>query len=576
MADKDEPEEEVEETPGYLEAVIAFGMRCLGVVAKGSPPEPCETVRELLISLNIGNEELLQMYSVFHWLKQCEDEEELLTTVSEVESEMCLLLISDRRKYCVRLLRCIMKLGECEETVSWDKFLWVMLRFCSLNRVELAQALFLCILKLRDSNTYHFIRWQELHEFFSFYKRCPIQSFDTSDINFDLLPLRRYYVSDFAELLMRFSSLLNPMLHLQQSIQSELPGSDFWDNCTQSTTFCRKITFDFFLMETGRLHLRGEPPFRETCDMLAPDALGAVPINQDQWILRTWVAKRATGLAQLYVWGEQASPEVMEVQQYERQVLEEKLRAEAEQRRLVEEANQEMQADPRRLAAQQNQPNPLSPTSATSPTSPTSPTAPKDPYAQNPTSPTSPTSPNAQNAQNAQTGQTALTGSLLDPHPADLPGAPKDAWIPEAVPLDNQNSLDNVLSNEEAGELAWKVIQMDEEKRGPSDLLPPVWMRGATVAPALQLAGPDRPLYKPLKIHKSLLDQQRKSQERLVEARRKSKELDEQERLNSKREGSTKGTKDAGMGSQKGSNSASPMAASPTSANSPSPPHTQT
>ena len=37
---------------------------------------------------------------------------------------------------------------------------------------------------------------------------------------------------------------------------------------------------DFFLMETGRIFLRGEPPFRETCDMLCPDALGAVPVNQ--------------------------------------------------------------------------------------------------------------------------------------------------------------------------------------------------------------------------------------------------------------------------------------------------------
>ena len=33
-------------------------------------------------------------------------------------------------------------------------------------------------------------------------------------------------------------------------------------------------------METGRIFLRGEPPFRETCDMLCPDALGAVPVNQ--------------------------------------------------------------------------------------------------------------------------------------------------------------------------------------------------------------------------------------------------------------------------------------------------------
>lgn len=86
-----------------------------------------------------------------------------------------------------------------------------MLRFCSLNKVELAQTLFLCILRIRDSSTYHYIRYYELGEFFAPYKSCPVRSFDTADINFDLLPTRRYYASDFSELLMRYPVLLHPM-----------------------------------------------------------------------------------------------------------------------------------------------------------------------------------------------------------------------------------------------------------------------------------------------------------------------------------------------------------------------------
>jgi len=274
-----------------------------------------------------------------------EDEDALITTAYVVDAEVLPLLIDERRKWCIRLLRCILKLGDCEEEASWDKFLWVMLRFCSMNKVELAQTLFLCILRIRDSSTYHYIRCQELQDFFSLYRGCPVKSFDTSEINFDLLPLRRYYASDFAELLMRFNILLNPMLHLQQSLQTRLPGLDFWDNSTGSVSFCRKITFDFFLMETGRIFLRGEPPFRETCDMLSPDALGAVPINQDQWILRTWVAKGAQGLAHLYVWGEQASPEVMELRQLAREEEEERQRLLAEKQKQEEDENENKLAE---------------------------------------------------------------------------------------------------------------------------------------------------------------------------------------------------------------------------------------
>jgi len=309
---------------GFLDRVFAVAKKCFGRIAKGSPPEPCFEVAEYLETLNISQRHLLSIYDTFHYLKQMEDEDEIITSAHVVSSDVVPLLIEERRKYVVRMLRCILKLGDCEEETTWDKFLWVMLRFCSLNKVELAQTLFLCILRIRDSSTYHYIRAQELQEFFSVYKNCPVRAFDTSEIDFELLPLRRYYMSDFSELLMRFTSLLNPILHLQQSLQAQLPGTDFWDNSTGSISFCRKITFDFFMMETGRIYLRGEPPFRETCDMLCPDALGCVAINQDQWILRTWVAKGAQGLIQQAVWGEQASPEVMEMRQMEREEQEER------------------------------------------------------------------------------------------------------------------------------------------------------------------------------------------------------------------------------------------------------------
>lgn len=133
-----------------------------------------------------------------------------------------------------------------------------------------------------------------------------MKSFNTLFIDFEKLPWSRYYVSDFTELAQRYSNLLNPFVHLQQSLQAHLPGSDFWDRYDFTGTFCRKITPEFFTMQQARVFLRGDPPFRETCDMLAPDALGANPVNQDQWRYRTH------GLQQASVWGQCPPPELLQ------------------------------------------------------------------------------------------------------------------------------------------------------------------------------------------------------------------------------------------------------------------------
>eukprot|EP00440_Ansanella_granifera_P041082 gb/GFBE01044548.1/.p1 GENE.gb/GFBE01044548.1/~~gb/GFBE01044548.1/.p1 ORF type:complete len:506 (+),score=117.05 gb/GFBE01044548.1/:1-1518(+) len=478
MGDK---EGEDDDGPSILERLLSVGKRCLGVIAKGSPPEPCDEVRVYLRQLGITQKHLLDLYSVFHYLAQAEDEEALLTTVHVISSDTLALLVEERRKYVMRLLRCILKLGDCQEEATWDKFLWVLLRFCSLNRVELAQALFLCILKIRDSTTYHYIRAAELQEFFGVYKKCPVKAFDTSEINFDLLPLRRYYASDFAELLMRFNILLHPILHLQQSLQAKLPGLDFWDNCTGNVSFCRKITFDFFLMETGRIFLRGEPPFRETCDMLCPDALGAIPMNQDQWILRTWVAKSANGLAQLHVWGEQASPEVMELRRIAREEEEERERIRLEKKKIEDEQAIE------KLAEVQASGISLS----------------KDRAGSKPPSEEGMDDPEAQRKK-------------------------KEAEM-EKLRLEAEAKKRAAEPQLDLAALTRTAAVLDETYAAPVDALPPSWMKQCTIAPAIQVRGPDPPVPRPLKEpprndNRTVTDRDLLKQARLEGDKTKSKE----------------------------------------------------
>lgn len=428
-----------------MQRLLNVGKRCLGQFAKSSPPEPNPEVNAYLQSISIQQRHLLKIYNVFHALKDLEEDDSFYTAVYTVNSEVLPVLIEDRRKWVLKLLRCILKLGDCEEEATWDKFLWVMLRFCSLNRVELAQTLFLCILRIRDSTTYHYIRYYELGEFFAIYRNCPVKSFDTAEINFDLLPTRRYYASDFAELLMRYPILLHPILHLQQCLQSKLPGLDFWDNSTESVSFCRKITFDFFLMETGRIFLRGEPPFRETCDMLCPDALGAVPVNQDQWILRTCFAKNGQGLAQIFVWGEQPLPEVIELKQMAKEEEEERERIRLEKEKREEEEGMEKDLPKERRKGS------------------------KEPGSKEEVKLEDMTEEDAKKHRQIQAMEKAKREAQ----------SKKDRSV-------MQTTLDMTA-------LTRTAATMDEEFAAPVDLLPPAWMKHCTIAPAQQ-KGTDPPL----------------------------------------------------------------------------------
>eukprot|EP00913_Durusdinium_trenchii_P004065 g3767.t1 len=463
-----------------LQADSGVGKRCLGQFAKSSPPEPNPEVNAYLQSISIQQRHLCLAK---RQKTPAGEDDSFYTAVYTVNSEVLPVLIEDRRKWVLKLLRCILKLGDCEEEATWDKFLWVMLRFCSLNRVELAQTLFLCILRIRDSTTYHYIRYYELGEFFAIYRNCPVKSFDTAEINFDLLPTRRYYASDFAELLMRYPILLHPILHLQQHTPW-YPWSGLETGATLE---------DFFLMETGRIFLRGEPPFRETCDMLCPDALGAVPVNQDQWILRTCFAKNGQGLAQIFVWGEQPLPEVIELKQMAKEEEEERERIRLEKEKREEEEGMEKDLPKERRKGS------------------------KEPGSKEEVKLEDMTEEDAKKHRQIQamapglgrTNDGASIGRLRT-------GVGGDRSV-------MQTTLDMTA-------LTRTAATMDEEFAAPVDLLPPAWMKHCTIAPAQQ-KGTDPPLPVVLKQPAKVTYRQTTESDRrkLQRAKRGKEEEDDEE-----------------------------------------------
>lgn len=277
----------------------------LARLVRGSPPKNDDLVSELVISLGLTEFHVLQMYRTFHRLKQTEVAE-VVTSAHSIQGGTLEKLLVERRKWCAPLLRALLQLAYSEEgQVSWDEYLFILLRFCSLNQVELAQALFLCIHVHLQSIKPTYLTRDQLQSFYAFYAKrsCP-RAFNTSFIDFDRLHLSRYYVTDFVELVQRFGQLLNPMRTLQRAMQARLPTSDFWDNYDFYGSFSRKITEEFFALGCARVHLYGDPIYVETCDMMLPDALGFDAINQDQWALRT------NKKFQVSTWGYQLPPEL--------------------------------------------------------------------------------------------------------------------------------------------------------------------------------------------------------------------------------------------------------------------------
>jgi hypothetical protein len=289
------------------ETVVLNIKRCIGTCVKSSAPTPAEEVQNLLSRMEVSVAQFKMIYDTFYCLARSETDDPIIGTAYEVMCMTCENLVTKRRKWVKRILRGILTLGGCEDTIDWDTFVYVLMNFCSLNNCELCQCLFLVIGLEVGAPRKHYLTREELIQFYEPFTRCKIKSFKTARIDFRKLPLSRYYVSDFTELVTRFTQLQNPILLLQEELQAQLPCMDFWELYEPEDNHARKITPEFFLREKTHIHLRGNPPFRETCDMLLPDALGNPrPINQDQWTLR------APGLRQNSVWGEQQVPEVLE------------------------------------------------------------------------------------------------------------------------------------------------------------------------------------------------------------------------------------------------------------------------
>jgi hypothetical protein len=271
--------------------IVASALLARDLFMKAAPPKPSMQVDELMKAQGFVPKHLAMIYNTFYSVGNA-GEGEKLNEMDHVPVKYLHVMIGERKEWVHPLLECLAQLGGClpedpddpdeEVMVSWDNFLYMFLRFNSLTREELSQFMFMSIVKIlrqEDENfsTFHYLTDVQLDTFYERYRKCTIPAFSPRHVWFRELELRRYYASDFVEVSQRFAVLLNPAIHLQREMRKGIPSTHFWDKFDQETSYNRKLTIEFFMMKKTHVFLRGEPPLRETCDLLLPTALGYDP-----------------------------------------------------------------------------------------------------------------------------------------------------------------------------------------------------------------------------------------------------------------------------------------------------------
>jgi len=265
--------------------------RCLGKVLFGSQmPEPCDEVVDLLAELKMTPRQLHALYNSFLWLKRFEP---LTMTVGpgEISTSSVVKLVKTKREWTKKILLALLEIAGFTQVVNWDGFLFALLQFCTLSKIELAQVMFFVIAMDKKSWTLQYLTSSQLADFYDDFHDCPVLAFDTKSIDFARLAVDRYNITEYIELVYRFSQLINPCVHLQRSLRQVLPSMSFWANYDRISPKNRRITIDFFQYKkmTSMLELIAAAARQEDDDSIAvqkpilPDSMHIFLPGHEPW-----------------------------------------------------------------------------------------------------------------------------------------------------------------------------------------------------------------------------------------------------------------------------------------------------
>jgi hypothetical protein len=215
-------------------------------IVPSTPPQIVDRdIRLLLSSMNITHRELGRLYATFQRVRS-HDDLTANTAQDECTTQSVLRLVHYHRMWVAKILTGLLELGGFFDAVSWQGFVYVLLKFCSLSRLELSQVMFYIIANDMKSWTVHYLTSQQLEEFYEDYQDCAVESFNTAAINFSCLESAKYRIVDYVELTYKCTQLINPCLHLQRSLKQVIPNMEFWRTYDRLNVMNNLITLDFF------------------------------------------------------------------------------------------------------------------------------------------------------------------------------------------------------------------------------------------------------------------------------------------------------------------------------------------
>merc|ERR1719353_2096427 len=172
------------------------------------------------------------------------------------------MIISDYRGVGVQwvrpVLRDIVELAGVHMTLDWSTFVYILLRFCSLSKIELCQLMYFVIIKEVKSWTVDYVTCTQLAEYYETFNECPIEGFSSDGIHFYRLERNRYDLPAYVELCHRFHQLINPLVYLQREVRQSCPMLSFWEDIDRVPWQTRRIDLDFFSVKKSYLSCGAE------------------------------------------------------------------------------------------------------------------------------------------------------------------------------------------------------------------------------------------------------------------------------------------------------------------------------
>jgi hypothetical protein len=151
------------------------------------------------------------------------------------------------------IFRDVVELAGVHNIMDWSTFVYLILRFCSLSKIELCQLNYFVIIKEVKSWTVDYVTCTQLAEYYETFNACPIEGFSSEAIHFYRLERNRYDLPAYVELCHRFHQLINPLVYLQREVRQACPCLSFWEDVDRVPSQTRRIDLDFFSVKKSYL-----------------------------------------------------------------------------------------------------------------------------------------------------------------------------------------------------------------------------------------------------------------------------------------------------------------------------------